>query len=67
LLGLGILIPPAASGAGWLTATNGTRQAEIQLAATDSACSTWFGQDVYERRVNRNKLDSPCQPRTALL
>jgi hypothetical protein len=32
MLRLGILIPPAASGAGWLVLRNhGTRQAEIQL------------------------------------
>ena len=68
LLGLGILIPPAASGAGWLF-PNQRNQASrnpiwlqlIQLAALGSAKMYMNGE------LNVNKLDSPCQPHSALL
>ena len=68
MLELGILIPPAASGANWLfskTTEPGTPKSNF--SATDSACSTWFGKFSLNGELNVNKPGSPCQPAYPLL
>jgi hypothetical protein len=68
LLKLGILIPPAASGAVWLF-LNATEpgKPKSNLAATDSCSSTWFGRISMNGELQGSKPDSPCQPEHALL
>jgi hypothetical protein len=68
MLGLGILIPPAASGAGWLfpRPRNQASRNPISLQLIHVAV-LWFGKVYVNGELNGNKLDSPCQPRYALL
>ena len=69
MLKLGILIPPAASGAVWpsLQRTTEPGKPKPTFPATDSYCSTWFGKLSVNGELNVSKPGSLCQPNQAPL
>jgi hypothetical protein len=67
MLGLGILIPPAASGAGWLFPKPRNQASRYPISLQLIHVAVVGSAKYVNGELEGNKLDSLCQPHYALL